>query len=60
MTSDEMRKAAERIVERTTREQGLPEKVEDPVTLARIADILLPFATAVFDATTAIIERPRP
>lgn len=37
---DELRRRAIAWVERTTREQGLPVKMEDPVALARIAAIL--------------------
>jgi hypothetical protein len=40
MTPAEVREAARRIVERSTREQGLPFHVEDPAVLARTARVL--------------------
>jgi hypothetical protein len=40
MTSAELREAARRLVERSTREQGLPFHVEDPGLLAKVAALL--------------------
>jgi len=40
MTPDEVAAAAERLVERSRREQGLPRYVEDPAVLERVAAIL--------------------
>jgi hypothetical protein len=40
MTPDEMRKAIIRIARRTTAEQGLPERLEDPSIIVRVGRIL--------------------
>jgi len=40
MTEDEIAARADRLVERTRREQGLPRTVEDPAVLERVAAIL--------------------
>lgn len=40
MTADELREAAHALVVRTTKAQGLPEKVTDPAVLARIAEMV--------------------
>ncbi len=42
MTDDELRRRAHAWVERTTREQGLPLKVDNPLILNEVADILWP------------------
>lgn len=39
-TGETMREAAVRIVERTCREQGLPEKLEDPEIIRKVATLL--------------------
>ena len=40
MTEEELRRRAQAWVERSTREQGVPLRLSDPVAVARVAAIL--------------------
>ena len=40
MTSEEIKGAAYRLVVRTCQEQGLPEKVQDQTTVAKVASMI--------------------
>ncbi len=53
----DLRDAAQAIVERTTRAQGLPFHVTDPTVLARTAALLAPYGRATNEeAPTAAVE----
>ncbi len=54
-----LRDAAQTIVERTTRAQGLPFHVTDPTVLARTAALLAPYGRATMKKATRAIVTPR-